>query len=720
MEGSDLWPLYHPRIPPLLRHLADTAPMARLRQVGMNCGCEYTDFPRFRGLPPYSRFRHSMGVGLIVWHFTHDNAQAAAGLLHDIATPVFAHVVDFLNGDHLTQTSTEGGTAALIAGDPGIRRTLSAYHLTPEQVWDYHRYPIADNNSPRLSADRLEYTLGNAVNYGFLTLDQARTLYRDLTVAPNEEGAPELAFRTRAAASAFAGAVGLKMVTQYLNQYFLTKAGMKVVMDLRNVMFRHLQVQSLAFHGRSDVGKLMSRATGDPAIVQTIISSTMSDLCRAPFEVITSVVFVCGYAVAYDMLGLLLITVVGYPLCMVPVVWLGRRIRRWTARMLEQSAGVGSNFHENLTCIRVVKAYNTEASETEKYRLANLRQYKMNMRAVRLSILVGPLTELVAILLAGVFLIMCAWQGLTFVEIVPLLPPFLILYKPMKQIGRIQIALENGRAALQRIFSLLDVHEELVERPDALPLKTFADSIVFDHVDFAYSGRGELTVRDANFTIRRGQMFAVVGSTGSGKSTLANLLARFYDVTGGRVLLDGHDIRDYRLADLRAVIGAVTQESILFNDTIAANIAYGSPGATREQIVEAAKLANAHAFITAHPEGYDRVVGEKGFVLSGGERQRVAIARAILRNPPILILDEATSALDTVTEQQVQAAINNLMKNRTIFAIAHRLSTIRNADCILVLERGEIKERGTHDELYAKGGIYRRLCDIQNREQTER
>ena len=518
----------------------------------------------------------------------------------------------------------------------------------------------------------------------------------------------------------FAGAVGLKMVTQYLNQYFLTKAGMKVVMDLRNVMFQHLQVQSLAFHGRSDVGKLMSRATGDPAIVQTIISSTMSDLCRAPFEVITSVVFVCGYAVAYDMLGLLLITVVGYPLCMVPVVWLGRRIRRWTARMLEQSAGVGSNFHENLTCIRVVKAYNTEASETEKYRLANLRQYKMNMRAVRLSILVGPLTELVAILLAGVFLIMCAWQGLTFVEIVPLLPPFLILYKPMKQIGRIQIALENGRAALQRIFSLLDVHEELVERPDALPLKTFADSIVFDHVDFAYSGRGELTVRDANFTIRRGQMFAVVGSTGSGKSTLANLLARFYDVTGGRVLLDGHDIRDYRLADLRAVIGAVTQESILFNDTIAANIAYGSPEATREQIVEAAKLANAHAFITAHPEGYDRVVGEKGFVLSGGERQRVAIARAILRNPPILILDEATSALDTVTEQQVQAAINNLMKNRTIFAIAHRLSTIRNADCILVLERGEIKERGTHDELYAKGGIYRRLCDIQNREQTER
>lgn len=206
MEGPGLWPIYHPRIPPLLRHLAATAPMARLRQVGMNCGCEYTDFPRFRRLAPYSRFRHSVGVGLIVWHFTHDEAQAAAGLLHDVSTPVFAHVVDFLNGDHMTQTSTENGTAALIAGDRGISRVLAAHGLTPEQVSDYHRYPIADNDSPRLSADRLEYTLGNAVAYGFIRADQARAFYRDLTVAVNEDGAPELAFRTREAASAFTSA----------------------------------------------------------------------------------------------------------------------------------------------------------------------------------------------------------------------------------------------------------------------------------------------------------------------------------------------------------------------------------------------------------------------------------------------------------------------------------------------------------------------------------
>ena len=206
MEGVGLWPVYHPRIPPLLRHLAYTPPLERLRQVGMNCGCEYTDFPRFRALPPYSRFRHSMGTGLIVWHFTHDEAQAAAGLLHDISTPVFAHVVDFLRGDHLTQTSTENGTTGLIAGSPEICRVLAAHALTAEQVCDYHRYPIADKDSPRLSADRLEYTLGNAVNYGFLSTGQARALYRDLTVISNEDGAPELAFRSRETASAFAGA----------------------------------------------------------------------------------------------------------------------------------------------------------------------------------------------------------------------------------------------------------------------------------------------------------------------------------------------------------------------------------------------------------------------------------------------------------------------------------------------------------------------------------
>ncbi len=511
--------------------------------------------------------------------------------------------------------------------------------------------------------------------------------------------------------------VFLKMFTQYMNQYCLTKVGMKVVRDVRNAMFAHLQDQSLAFHGRADVGRLMSRATGDPETIRVLISQTMSDICRAPFEVLTAIAFVCYFAMKNNMVSLLLTVVIGYPICIFPIVWLGKCIRVWSKRMLEQTATIGSNFHENLTCIKVVKAYHTEKAEINKYRESTLRTLKMCLRATRLSILIGPLTEFVAITLAFVFVMYCFVQGYGLDKIVPLIPPFLILYKPMKQIGRLQAALENGRASLQRIFSLLDVHEELIEKPDALPLEGFKESLRFDHVNFAYSADRQI-VKDANFEIKPGQMYAVVGSTGSGKSTLANLLARFYDVTDGHVLLDGHDIRDYRIADLRNIVGAVTQESILFNATIAENIAYGSPKATREEIIEAAKLANAHTFIMANAAGYDRVVGEKGFALSGGERQRVAIARAILRNPPILILDEATSALDTVTEQLVQQAINNLMKNRTIFAIAHRLSTIRQADCILVLDHGVIAERGTHDELYEAGGIYRKLCDMQSHQEN--
>ncbi len=513
----------------------------------------------------------------------------------------------------------------------------------------------------------------------------------------------------------------LKMITQYLNQYYLTKAGMHVVRDVRNAMFAHLQAQSLAFHGRSDVGKIMSRATVDPETIRTLISQTMSDICRAPFEIISALLFVSWFAIHNEMVSLLLIAVFGYPLCMVPVVWVGKCIRKWSKRLLEQNAGIGSNFHENLTCIRIVKAYHTEQQEINQYASANLKALKMCLRAVRLGILVGPLTETVAFLLATVFVIYSFASGHGLMVIIPLIPPFLILYKPMKQLGRLQAALENGRAALQRIFSLLDVHEELIEKPDALPIAQFSDSIEFRHVDFRYSTNvnDRLIVKDANFTIKRGEMYAVVGSTGSGKSTLANLLARFYDATDGQIFIDGNDIRDYKIADIRSIVGAVTQESLLFNTTIAKNIAYGSPNATQAEIEAAAKLANAHSFIMAHPQGYERIVGEKGFVLSGGERQRVAIARAILRNPPILILDEATSALDTVTEQAVQEAINNLMQNRTTFAIAHRLSTIRKANCILVLEHGEIKERGTHDELYAKGGIYRRLCDIQNQKDLE-
>ncbi len=510
--------------------------------------------------------------------------------------------------------------------------------------------------------------------------------------------------------------IGLKVAADFLNHYFLAKAGSWVVCDLRNEVFGHLQDQSLAFHSRADVGKLMSRISGDTATIQSVISSTISEICRAPFEIFVAICFVMVFAIQHDMLVLLSLAIFGYPICMGPMIYIGRKVRKWSSRVMQSSAGVSSNMHENLTCIRAIKAYHTEAYEKTRFDRESRQVVKNVLRTVRYSLAVTPVTQGLAIVLIVFFLGICFYQGKTLAEIVPLLPPFVILYKPFKQLGKIQNALENGRAALQRIYSLLDVDYALTESATPVHKQTFNGEIAFENVRFKYTPEGEEVIKDASFTIKRGQMYAVVGSTGSGKTTLANLLARFYDRTSGSISVDGTPIEEIAIADLRQLIGVVTQESLLFNDTIAANIAYGSPNATQEQIEAAAKMANAHDFIVKHDLGYKRIVGEKGFVLSGGERQRVCIARAILRNPPILILDEATSALDTVTEQQVQQAISSLMANRTVFAIAHRLSTIKAADCILVMDRGVIKERGSHDELYAQNGMYRRLCEIQNQQ----
>ncbi len=514
--------------------------------------------------------------------------------------------------------------------------------------------------------------------------------------------------------SILGAAFAIKLVAEYFNHYCLRKAGVRVVRDLRNDLFDHLQDQSLGFYGQGDVGRLISRCTTDPGVVENVVSVTISEICQAPFEIAAALSFVIVYAIQADMMSLLVTALILYPVCLFPLIKLGRRIRKWSHANLQRSAGVVSVIHENLTCIRVVKAYHTEDQEKRKFATYIQSVLKSVMRTVRIELLIGPVTQAIAVMLLIAFMFYSLYRGKNLFDIAPLLPPFLMLYKPFKQLGKIQASIEKGRAALIRIFSLLDVDTALPDPPDPIPHPTFEGTIRFDRVSFRYQAAGDPVITDANLEIRRGQMFAVVGSTGSGKSTLANLLARFYDPTQGTVSIDGIDLRHLSIANVRRLIGVVTQETILFNLTIAENIAYGTPGATPEQIIHAATLANAHTFITAHPEGYGRNVGEKGFVLSGGERQRIAIARAILKNPPILILDEATSALDTVTEQQVQEALTQLMRNRTVFAIAHRLSTIRKADQILVMDKGAIVERGTHDQLYRAHGIYRHLCDIQH------
>ena len=498
-----------------------------------------------------------------------------------------------------------------------------------------------------------------------------------------------------------------------LSQYCLCWAATKVVADLRVDVLRKIQEQGLQFHGRIDVGQLLTRATADPQVVQAVIQNMLSELARAPFEILVSVGFIIWFAVANHMLPTLFLITIGMPAFMVPISILGKVIRKWSLKSLQRNSVVGSRVHEILTCIRVVKAYNTEDFENTKYEAVMRGLVGTTMRSVRWSLMVAPMVETVGILLLSGFLVWCFSTHVALSNVLPMLAPLLLIYKPVKQMSSLQVSIEVTRASLQRIWSILDVDMRLPERADAGRKESFDDKIVFDDVSFRYDTADQDAVSHVSFELPRGKMVAVVGGTGSGKTTLSGLLARFFDPREGAVFMDGADLRDLRISDIRRLVGSVQQETILFNDTIEENIRYGSPHATREQVEAAAKMANAHEFIMSQPEGYGRLCGEKGFALSGGERQRVAIARAILRNPPILILDEATSALDTVTERLVQDALVNLMKNRTVFAIAHRLSTVRNADLILVMDHGAIVERGTHDDLYKANGVYRRLCDMQ-------
>ena len=506
---------------------------------------------------------------------------------------------------------------------------------------------------------------------------------------------------------------GARLLLVFLNQYCLAWAATRAVTDLRIDIMRKIHEQSLQFHGRIDVGQLLWRATGDPATVQAIIQGMLAELARAPFEILVSVGFIVWFAIENHMLPTLGVIVIGLPAFMVPVVVIGKRIRKWSRRSLEKGSVVGSSIHEILTCIRVVKAYGTEEYENQRFEGVSRRLLSTIMRAVRCGLLVGPVVETIGILILCGFLVWCFAAHVTLANVLPMVAPLLLIYKPIKQMSNLQVQIESAQASLQRIWSLMDIDMRLPEDPAAKPKATFDDRIRFEDVSFRYDTADHDAVSHASFEIERGRMVAVVGGTGSGKTTLSGLLSRFFDPQQGRVTIDGVDLRNLRTVDLRRLVGSVQQETLLFNDTIEANIRYGSPDATHEQVVAAAKMANAHDFIMEQPGGYDRLAGEKGFSLSGGERQRIAIARAILRNPPILILDEATSALDTVTEHLVQDALEKLMANRTVFAIAHRLSTIRHADLILVMDHGRIVERGTHESLYAANGVYRRLCDMQ-------
>jgi ATP-binding cassette, subfamily B, bacterial MsbA len=505
----------------------------------------------------------------------------------------------------------------------------------------------------------------------------------------------------------------LQAAGRFVNRYMLRWVGSRVVTDIRTRLFRHLQQQSLAFYGQQDAGKLISRCTYDISMVENVISNTFADIILSPVLVLVPMGVVVVLIWGTGLLKFLFLLLLVFPLCIFPIAYLARALKRYARRALAGVSVLVSRMQETFTGIRVVKAFNMEEHESARFSRENEKYFRVVIRALGAEILMTPLMQFAAITVACGFVVVCHIKHVELEILVTIGYAATQAYKPVKLLAKINVQLQRCAAATDRIFELLDTDTTLPVSDNPIPLASFSDRIVFDKVGFCYEKGGAQVLEDIAFEMPHGSVIAFVGETGSGKSTIANLVARFYDPTEGRILIDGHDLRDVDMVALRNLIGVVTQETILFNDTIGNNILYGRPSATEAAVVEAAKQANAHEFIMEEPEGYERGVGEKGCKLSGGQRQRVAIARAILKNPPILILDEATNALDTVTEQLVQEAINHVMADRTTFAIAHRLSTIKHADQILVLDRGRVIERGTHDELLAQGGRYHRLCEMQ-------